>query len=153
MGLEPYSVFGGRRDHVEGPTGMTNGPLAPVVALRVIRWALLAGVLLIGAVLWFVRGTTRLVAPEPWPAILVYCFAASVFGTAFAVVFLRSAIDRATSVIAKVRFCFAGYAVGETCAILGALYLFFTGAPYLFLAGVGVFVIVLLLLRFPVDPA
>jgi hypothetical protein len=151
--LDPFSVFGDSGKHVEGPAVMTNAPLPAGATLRWIRWSLLAGVLLIGLALWFVRGTTRLVVPEPWPAILVYLFAASVFATAFAVVLLRAAIERASSVVAKVRLCFVAYAIAETCAIVGALHLFFTGAPFLYLAGVAVFVIVLVLLRSPIDSA
>jgi hypothetical protein len=81
--------------------------------------------------------------------VLVYLFAASLLGGALGVLVLRGVMNRSSSPVARIRLCFLGYALAEVSAIFGALYLFFTGVPYLFLVGLVGFVAVLFLLRVP----
>jgi Co/Zn/Cd efflux system component len=123
--------------------------LKPAAVIRIIRFAMLAGIILTGVVLAFVRDTTRLTVPDPWSAVLVYLFAASLFGGAIGVLILRGIMNRSSSPVSQMRLCIIGYALVEVSAILGALYLFFTGVPYLFLTGLVAFVAVLFLLRIP----
>lgn len=123
---------------------------ATPLTLRIIRIAMLAGLLLFGGVTWWLHSTGN--APAPFdPAFartLQLVFFAMCVSFAAAIMLLRSVRSR-TSGPRVVTLSLLAYALGEGIAIFGAVYWLFTGAPALYAAGLAIFLLALLLLPVP----
>ena len=117
-------------------------------ALAVIRIAMLVGVLLFGAVIWFLQGRPGWAPPTPasLPTLRVAVFAA--WGLA-AVVLLALRVRAARpGGAARGTLSLVAWAVGEGAALMGGVYYFLSGDARWFLGGL--FVMLASFLLFPV---
>jgi hypothetical protein len=107
--------------------------------LAVIRLALLAGVLMFGALNWFLvrqRGGPPAGADAGSFAffrVLVPALCVAAIGVAVA---LRPRVARARDDAQRVSLRMVAWAVGEGCALAGAVHYFLTGDPRLYVLGV-----------------
>ncbi len=120
---------------------MSGNSVTPA-ALRVIRLALLGGVLLFGGVVWFVRGRG---GPADMVALttplVTYVFVAICAGAAATIMALRSVSERTTDFGRRASLVIAAWAIGEGLAFLGGVHWFLTSMPTLFVLGFLVFVV------------
>jgi hypothetical protein len=112
-------------------------------SLRVIRLALLAGVLLLGGVVWYLGRQGSLPVDGagfpagPWMFIAV-CVAATI-----GILFVRAAQGRAPTFERRALLAIAGWALGEGVALFGGIYWLVSGRPTLYLAGLAIFLVAL----------
>lgn len=102
---------------------------AASASLAIVRWALLVGATLFGAIAWAVAGDTGLapdlLAQMPYaPAVLTGCFVTIVL----AVWGLQHQPGVASNPV-------IGWALAETMALLGGVYLLLVGDPTFWLVG------------------
>lgn len=116
--------------------------------LHAIRLAMMGGVLLFGAVSWFLTRTPDWVPPQPGVAEQLTSVARIAWlaaGVVLTVLFLKfrdhTSAARASSV------AILSWALGETLALLGGVVFFLTSAAGLYIAGV--IVLTLTLVAFP----
>lgn len=127
------------------------GPPSPDSSVRnlaFIRIAILAGILLFGAVIWFIQR-----APD-WtpgtPQFPVEPIALALWGAAIiGILGVRNAWGRTTDVKRRVHFSIMAIAIAEAPALFGAVVYFLAGDPRLYLTGV--FLMVTTLLLFPIS--
>ena len=123
-------------------------PDAAVRNLAIIRIAILAGILLFGAVIWFVQrdpGWTPSAPQFPVEPIAMALWAAAIVG----VLAVRTAWGRTTEVKRRVHFAIMAIAIAEAPALFGAVVYFLTGDARLYLTGV--FLMLTTLLLFPIS--
>ncbi len=125
-------------------------PLTPA-AFTIIRLSLLAGVLLLGGIAWYLTASGQ-VAPaldDGTAALLRYVFLGLLATAALGIALVRPRARQAETLQQRVRFSIIGYALAEAAALFGAVYLFLTGAATLYLLGLLLFLAAFLL--FPAD--
>lgn len=117
---------------------MPNNNVTPAT-LRVIRSALLGGVLLFGGVIWYLHSSGSAPANTSFPGahwiFLVVCLMA-----AGGVLFVRGAQARAETFASRASLAIVGWALGEGAALFGGIHWLLTGRPTLYVAGLAVFV-------------
>lgn len=120
-------------------------------SLRIIRLALLGGVLLFGAVIAFLHSRGELPSrPTPLDQpIIAWVFFGLCVGAAAVIVVLRGMAERAPAFEKQAGLVIAAWASGESVALLGAVHWFLTGRPTLFLVGLAVFVVGLVTVAVP----
>ncbi len=101
---------------------------------RVIRIALLAGVLLFGGVCWYVVSRQPPAPDESLYAVLQITFGAALLAVVGAFLVLRRVVRRADAQ-RRPALTVAGWALGEAPALLGGVTWLLTGRPLLYLAG------------------
>lgn len=132
---------------------MTPRPLPPspgssVRNLAIIRIAILAGILVFGAVIWFMQREPDW-APRT-PEFPVEPIALALWGAAIiGILLVRNAWGRTRDVPRRVHFSIIGIAIAEAPALFGAVVYFLTGDPRLYLTGV--FLMLTTLLLFPIS--
>jgi hypothetical protein len=131
----------------------TNPPLT-ATALKVIRAALLMGVLLFGAVIWYLHSTE---APAPVDAdmarTLRLAFVIFAVSTVPLLLWVRTLQARAGAFDAAGRMAIVGWAIAEGVAILGAVIYLLTRDAMLFLAGTALLVAAYGVIPVPEPPA
>ena len=123
-------------------------PESAVRNLAIIRIAILAGILLFGAVIWFVQrgpGWTPATPQFPVEPIAMALWTAAIVG----VLAVRVAWGRSRDVKRRVHFAIMAIAIAEAPALYGALVYFLTGDARLYLTGV--FLMLTTLLLFPIS--
>jgi hypothetical protein len=120
-----------------------------VATLMLIRLCLLGGVLVFGLLSWVLRRTGSAVSsadPATLSALRALCFLFCAVALVAAVA-LRAVAARASSDAARIRLSIAGWASGESPALLGGVYLFMSGdaRPY----AIGVVVLLATFVIFP----
>ena len=130
-----------------GTPGMTPA------SLNIIRFALLGGSLLIGAVAWFLIKSGQIVptVDEELTGILRLVFYASLVLTMGAIWVIRQRAGQAEGFTQRGKLLLIGYAVSEWLTLFGAVYLFLSGNASLFLGGLLVLVIAFALLPISKD--
>lgn len=119
---------------------------------NIIRYALLAGVLLIGGVAWFVTRENALGTFDAEAATYFrYAFYAVFTASALGMLFIHRSLPQATTFPQRVTRCIMGYAVAEGTALFGAVYLFLTGSLQLYIIGLLLFLLAFLVFT-PTDP-
>jgi len=117
---------------------MSNESLTPST-LRVIRLALLGGVLLFGSVVWYLtaRGTI-----DPLPAAgmtpLLIAFTGVSLASLFGLAVLRSQQARAEDPLRRATLAIVGWAVGEAPALLGGVIYLLSASPIAYYTGVAI---------------
>jgi hypothetical protein len=127
-----------------------SGPSAQIspLALAVIRIAILAGILLFGAVIWFLHRQPGWSPMRPEALRTLRGAALLVCGAMLAVTMaLRVAHGRATTVVGGARLAILGWALAEIPALLGGVYYYLSNDPRLYVLG-----IVILLAAFIILP-
>jgi hypothetical protein len=108
--------------------GGAAAPASPA-QVNVIRLALLSGVVMFGAVVWFVRGSTPAPSTEESLRVLMYTFfgllASMLLGAVLVKTRQLSARDRRT----RVMLAIVGWAMLESVPMLGGVYFLLTGKP------------------------
>lgn len=118
---------------------------------NIIRYALLAGVLLIGGVAWFITRENGLGAFDAETATyLRYAFYAVFTGSALGMLFIHRSLPQAHTFPQRVTRCILGLAVAEGTALFGAVYLFLTGSVQLYVIGLILFLLAFLVF-FPAE--
>ncbi len=126
-------------------------PALTPAAFTIIRLSLLAGVLLLGGIAWYLTASGQ-VAPaldDETAALLRYVFLGLLATAAVGIALVRPRARQAETLQQRVRFSIIGYALAEAAALFGAVYLFLTGAATLYLLGLLLFLAAFLL--FPAD--
>lgn len=108
--------------------------------LAIIRFALLSGVLLFGAVCWFVTsqrggGAQPGASPAAFAAFRIVVPALCLVAIAVAAA-LRGVVARERDAQKRVSLRIIGWAMGEGAALVGAVYYFNLGDPRLYVLGV-----------------
>lgn len=122
--------------------GERDGVLA---TQALIRMSMVIGVLLFGAVVWFLRRNDAgpyASSDFPLAAIMPFALGAGLVG-AFV---MRSVVGHAVSPAERFSRLLIGWAIGEAVALLGGVHYFMTGDPKWFLGGLFAFLIALVLL-------
>ena len=110
-------------------------PLA--TQLLLIRTALLAGLLLFGAVTWFLRRGEALVPLQPDRAQLYgYVFIALAVTALGGLFFVRGRLEKGVEGTAAVQQYLTGYAMAEGAALFGAMTWYLGGSLNWYVAGV-----------------
>ncbi|HEX6942799.1 MAG TPA: hypothetical protein VF128_07710 [Gemmatimonadaceae bacterium] len=119
--------------------------------LPAIRLAMLGGVLLFGAVSWFLTRTPDWTAPEPGVAGQLIGIARIVWvivGVALTILFLK--FRDSTNPAQASSVAILSWALGETLALLGGVVFFLTAAAGWYIAGV--IALTLTFVAFPAPP-
>ncbi len=128
---------------------MADARVTPAT-LRLIRIAIATGLLLFGAVAWFV---SRQNAPS-FDAETAQVFRYGIYGVTLIVfgglVFLRQRAQATQEPGQRAAMAIAGFALGESVGLLGAVYLLLTDMATFFLMGLAVLALAFLL--FPGTP-
>ena len=116
---------------------MTHDPLTSAhrARLGVIRIAMLAGVIVFGAVTWFIRrdaAAPGISNPALLRTIGWVVFAVAVLGMGF----MRQRVAAARDAATYGNLAVIGWAFGELAALFGAVYYFVTGDPTRFVTGI-----------------
>jgi hypothetical protein len=121
--------------------------------LTIMRAALLAGVLLLGAAVWWVlRGGERPPLDDARESALRLFFTVLAVATAPGIIAVRFAQGRAPGFARKAQLAIVGWALGEGVALLGGVIYMLTGSPRLYLLGVLVLLAAFALVPIPRDP-
>jgi hypothetical protein len=115
---------------------MTNPPTADgrTPQLGIIRMALLGGVLLFGAVIWFLHRQPGYVpdgSMEPLRPVVPFIMLAFVAG----IIGVRVYLSRVTEPVQLHNFRLIGWAMGEAAALCGGVYYLNTNDPRFFIMG------------------
>lgn len=122
----------------------------PVSQYRVIRTALVSGVVLFGLVIWYLSGQRTADAPDPAVfRVLLLAFGAVAVGGLVAVAVVRSAQSNATTIAREGTLALVGWAIGESIALFGGVIYLLTSQPALYLVGVMIFLATLLMVPAP----
>lgn len=117
---------------------------------RVIRTALVSGVVLFGLIIWYLSGQRTMEAVDPGlERILQLAFAALAFGSLAAVAAVRSAQSKATALSRRGTLAIVGWAIGEGVALFGGVIYLLTTEPALYIVGLVVFLVTLLMVPAP----
>ena len=125
-----------------------QSPDPSVRALALIRIMILAGILVVGGVIWLVHRNadwTPVTPQFPVLPIAMGLWAAAITG----ILGLRNAWGKARDVKRRVHFSIIAIAVAEAPALYGAVVYFLAGDPRLYLTGV--FLMLTTLLLFPIS--
>ena len=116
---------------------MSNQSPAPF--LRVIRLALLGGVLLFGGVVWYLtaRGTTTPLPPEGMNPLLI-AFTGVSLASLIGLVVMRSQQARAEDPLRKATLAIVGWAIGELPALMGGVLYLLTTSPIAYYTGLAI---------------
>lgn len=144
------------RDHVrrkglrlQQEKGVNNETMSPWT-LKVIRLALTGGVLLFGAVVWFLtnRGTGPQL-PADYAGPLTLAFAGLALASLVGLAVVRSVQARAADPLRKNTLAVVGWAFGEAPALLGGVFYLMTASPILYLTGVAVLLVAFVMVPIP----
>jgi hypothetical protein len=117
---------------------------------RVIRTALISGVIMFGLVIWYLSGQRT---PEPVEPgllrVLQLAFGALAIGGLAAVTAVRSAQSKATEFRQKGTLAVVGWALGEGVVLFGGVIYLLTAQPALYLVGFVVFLAALVMVPAP----
>jgi hypothetical protein len=128
---------------------MSNASTTPSAA-RMIRLALVGGVLLFGCVAWYVtRGQTEPTMPADAAAPLTWGFGLLAVGSLAALTMVRRMGARAESLQQRATVAIVGWSLGEAPALLGGVIYLLTGSPIPYLTGVGVMLVALIMVPVP----
>jgi hypothetical protein len=120
----------------------------PRLQLLVIRTAMLLGVLLFGAVTWYIKRQEHPAILTPGKAQLFgYIFAGLAFAAVAGLVFLRSRLETTREPGQILVYYVIGYALSEGAAVFGGVVWFLGGAQAWYIAG-----LVLMVVAFQVLP-
>ena len=121
--------------------------------LNIVRFAMLAGVLIFAAIAWFLTSSGQMGAAgnEELAGVLRYVFYGLLVVDIGAMWLLRQRIDRAGTFEKKGPLLLIGYALGEGLTLYGIVYWLVTGGMLLFVVSLLVFLTAFLM--FPVQPA
>lgn len=112
---------------------------------NIIRFALLAGVLLFGGVAWFITRENDLGTFDAEAATFFrYTFYAVFTASALGMLFIHRSLPQAETFQQRVTRCIMGLAVAEGTALFGAVYLFLTGSVQLYVIGLLLFLLAFL---------
>ena len=126
-----------------------NDPKA--VPYRVIRAALVAGVLIFGVVVWVVvSGDASPAAEQAMNSVYGLVFAALAAVVFGGFMILRKRIEQATPA-QRGALTIAGWALGEGPALFGGALFLLTGSPLYYLVGIGLLVAAVALFPVPED--
>ncbi|MEJ7810361.1 MAG: hypothetical protein WKG32_08100 [Gemmatimonadaceae bacterium] len=116
---------------------MTTRPGGDAATLAVIRIALLMGVIMFGAVTYFLhRGGGWTPAPRETLALLRTFLVVVWAGALAALLFLRSRLTGVTDAARRRTLLTIAWAVSESVALFGGVYYFLSDDPRWFLSGV-----------------
>ena len=114
----------------------------PRLQLLIIRTAMLAGVLLFGAVTWYIKRQEHPAILTPEKAqVFGYIFAGLAFAAVAGVVFLRSRLETTSEPGQLLVYYVVGYALAEGAAVFGGVVWFLGGAQAWYVAGVVLMVV------------
>lgn len=127
---------------------MNQGP-APA-ALRVIRGALLAGIVIFGSVAWYVtqEGPVASVTADAtrYLSMVLIGLSAASIGV---VLVVRSLRERAEGIERRSTLTVVGWAMGEAPALLGGVIYLMTASAFPYLTGLCVFLLAVFLIPVP----
>jgi hypothetical protein len=111
-------------------------PRAEATQILVIRTALLAGLLVFGAVTWFLtrQGNTAAASAEQ-AQLYGYVFAGLAAAAIGGMIVMRTRLEKATSTAQLMTLYITGYAMAEGAALFGAVVWFLGGAREWYIAG------------------
>jgi hypothetical protein len=125
----------------------------PISQYRIIRTALVTGVVLFGLIVWYLSGQRTI---EPLEAGVVralqLAFGGLALGGLTAVAVVRSAQSKAKTVAQQGTLAVVGWAVGEGIALFGGVIYLLTTQPALYLVGLVVFLATLVMVPAPEVP-
>jgi hypothetical protein len=126
-----------------------NGTASPD-ALKLIRVALTAGVLLLGVAAFFIRSEPdrEPVTPE-LETTLRLVYSAIAMGALIGVAVLRNLHSRAADPQRRAALVIAGWASGEAPALFGGVTYLLTGDPLLYVVGVAILFVAFILIPLP----
>ncbi len=132
---------------VSGPLELTSSKL------NMIRFALLAGSVLFGAIAWYLTSSGQMTPTmdEGAASVLRYVFYGFVAVHLIGIALVRQHAGSAETFAQRARLLIVGYALAEGVVLFGAVYLFLTGNTVLFLGGLLVFLVAFFML--PLHPA
>ena len=128
---------------------MTGQPVDPF-ALRIIRLALLGGVLVFGVAIAWMTGREGFTADASLGGVLRLAFLVLTLGTLAALTAVRTAQARADA-DRRGTFAIVGWALGESVALFGGVAWLLAGEMLLYLTGVGVLLVAFLLVPAPAE--
>lgn len=126
-----------------------NGTASPD-ALKLIRVALTAGVLLLGVAAFFVSNQPG--RPQPTPEMettLRIVYSAIAMTALIAIAVMRNLHSRAADPQRRVALVISAWALGETPALFGGVTYLLTGDPLLYIVGVAILFVAFLLIPLP----
>jgi hypothetical protein len=116
----------------------TNPPLTST-ALKVVRGSMLAFVLMLGAIVWYLQSTA---APTPVDAEMTRTLRLALLVLVAldvpVILRVRSLQARADTFEAAGRLAIVGWALGEAVAVFGGVIYLLTADPWVYIAGVAV---------------
>ena len=117
---------------------------------RIIRTALISGVIMFGLVSWYLTGqrTTEPVEPAVL-RILQLAFGVLAMGGLAAIAVVRSAQSKSSDFAQKGTLAIVGWALGEGIALFGGVTYLLTSQPVLYLVGLVFFLATLLMVPAP----
>lgn len=122
----------------------------PISQYRVIRTALVTGVVLFGLIIWYLSGQRTMEAVGPdLERILQLAFGALALGGLGAVAAVRSAQSRASRLSQRGTLAIVAWAIGEGVALFGGVIYLLTTEPALYIVGLAVFLATLLMVPSP----
>jgi hypothetical protein len=127
-----------------------NGASATPAALRVIRLALLAGVVMFGSVVYYLtREGPVSDVPNEATRSLSFALMGLAAASLAALFVVRSIRDRAASYDRRSALTVVGWAVGEAPALLGGVVYLLTASPLPYLTGLSVLIASFLMIPVP----
>ena len=127
-----------------------SNQVMPGTTLRIIRIALLSGVLLFGAVVAYLTQSGGLTPDPESAATLRLVFLPLALGTFAGILAVRTAQARAEKQ-RQGTFSIIGWALGEGVALFGGVAWMVAGEMLLYLTGLGLMILALLLVPIPAD--
>ena len=129
----------------------TDSPLRPMTVTQpseptpatqtIIRYALLAGVLIFGGIAWFVSRENGADFDAGAAQTLRYAFYVLLLSSAVGLLFIHRSWQQAKTFQERFTRSLIGYAVAEGTALFGAVYLLLTGIAMLYVIGLVLFLI------------
>jgi hypothetical protein len=123
---------------------------ATPAALLVIRASLFAGVLMFGAVTWYLHSKPTRPDSTPDPETLAWVVLGAWAVITAGLVVLSTRYRRPAARERRVNLAIIGWALGEAAALIGGVHYFLTGDPQRY--GFGVLIFVIALVMFPIPP-
>jgi hypothetical protein len=111
-------------------------------SFNIIRFALLGGVLFLGAIAWFLSRDGDFGAlDEETATVFRYAFYAVFTASALGMLFVHRSLPQAETFQQRATRCILGFALAEGTALFGGVYLLLTGSAMLYVIGLVLFLI------------